>query len=108
MLIGENFLNVTEDYRFGDSELYESFTDDVNRLFKAMQKEYGRCTGKVYIDEGNPTQARAIGWVFEKRMEYEDAHHHWPKEKRFYLQQVWVTLYEKADTITRKHHYRYI
>lgn len=82
--IGETFINQDEGYRFGDTDPYETWTDDKGRLFRELQKEYGKCMSKVYIDTDKG--AKAIGWVFQKRMQYEDA-------KKYYTREVWVTLH---------------
>jgi hypothetical protein len=98
MLIRETFINQTKGYRFGDSGWYEAYTDDVGKLFRSMQREYGRCASSVYIDPpdgGNPIRT---GWVFEKRMKYEDARGN-DQERDYYVREVWVQL---ADTVV--HH----
>ena len=112
MLVSETFINATEGYQFGDSEPYEPYTDDVGRLFREMQKEYGRCVSSVYVDEpsgtkladtGQPSgKVKRIGWVFQKRMEYEGYRGH---GERFYTREVWVMLHDAPDTVTRKRHY---
>jgi uracil-DNA glycosylase len=85
---GEEFI------RIGETELYEPFTNDLGQLFKALQKEHGRCTGKVYYDNASGTHSN--GWVFEKVRPYEDS----PNEH--YIAETWVTLYEKQDKVTRE------
>jgi len=84
MLISEEFTNETEGYRFGDSPPCEAFTDDIGRLFRFCQKEFGACKSAVYVDTPNGKPKR-VGWYFEKRMEYEGARPSWPKAKRFYV-----------------------
>lgn len=97
--VSETFVNRTEGYSNGDSGQYEPYTDDIGRLFRDYQREYGRCTSKVYID--TPTGPKAIGWVFEKRVKYDDCN-------EYFMQEVWVTLYNKPDTVTRKRHYHFL
>lgn len=93
MLIREVFVNETKGYQFGESDWYEPFTDDVGRLFLDLQREYGRCRSKVYRDL--PTGgAQAIGWVFEKRMEYDDYRGH---GERYYVRSVWVTVADRVE-----------
>jgi hypothetical protein len=57
---------------------------DKGKLFKHLLKEYGRCTGKVYIN-GPHGAATPIGWVFQKRVQYDDC-------KETYLQEVWASF----------------
>ena len=85
MLVEEHYHNKTEGYMVGESDLYEPFTDDIGRLFRFMQKEYGRCTSKVYVGDGDH-----VGWAFEKKVMYTDAD---SKDDR-YIQEVWVTLHD--------------
>jgi hypothetical protein len=95
MLISETFINATKGYQFGNSEPYEPFTDDTGRLFRSLQREYGRCQSRVYIDTKNGT--KAIGWVFSKVMTYEDARADWSKDQREYVREVWVNLYDECE-----------
>ena len=100
MFIQEIFINQTEGYRFGDSGVYEAFTDDKGKLFRDLQNEYGRCRGKVYIDvEG---KSRHIGWVFEKRIAYED------DSSKTYVREVWVTLHDAKPTTEVTYHHRFL
>jgi hypothetical protein len=94
--IKETYLNTTEGYCIGESDVTETFTDDRGELYRALRAEYGRCTGKVYIDTDNGV--RAIGWVFVKRARYEDS-------PETYLREVWATVHRAADTVTREVHY---
>ena len=67
----------------GEGNIYESFTDNKGKLFRNCQKEFGGCTGKIYNDVDNN---KAFGWVFAKKVKYEDV-------DEYYLQEVWVHLY---------------
>jgi hypothetical protein len=95
--VSENHMKVITDshgdddkvYRLGDIEPYEAYTDNVGKLFRNMQKEYGRCTGAVYIDTSEGT--KKIGWVFRKREEYSDYR---GRGDRYYTREVWVQLQE--------------
>lgn len=99
MLIREQHVNETENLGCGESGLYEPYTDDIGKLFRDYQKEFGRCTSKVYIDEEG--KSRAIGWVFQKKQKYSDTGEE-------YEHAVWVTLYEKEPTVVTTHHYNYL
>lgn len=106
MLIQESYINATKGYRFGDSDQYESFTDDIKTLFQSLQREYGRCVSRVYVDREGQTQPIAVGWVFQKRMQYEDARNN--HQESYYVREVWIMLFDEQDTITRQHHYHMI
>ena len=70
MLVQEEFVNETQGNFIGKNDPYEPFTDNVKKLFRSYQREYGRCTSKAYIDENG--ESKAIGWVFSKKMKSED------------------------------------
>jgi hypothetical protein len=92
IVMREQWVNQTKNHRIGDSDWYESFTNDEGELFRSLQKELGRCTGKVYVDtdEGD---SRPVGWVFLKRKQYDDV-------GEYFLMESWVDLkhrYSKGD-----------
>lgn len=84
MRISEVYVNATEGYQVGESGPYEPFTDHRGQLFRALQREHGRCVSRLYIDRRVPAvpddptatayrlTAEPIGWVFEKRATYTD------------------------------------
>jgi hypothetical protein len=59
-------------------------------VFRHCRSEYGRCSGKVYVDTTSRGTIQT-GWTFEKRERYED-------DDDTYLCETWVTL----DRITRE------
>ena len=95
LYVQKSFVNRTEGYRFGDSDVYESFTDDAGELYRSLQREYGRCEGRVYVDRDGKTTP--VGWIFVKLDEYEDT-------RERYLREVWVTLHDGPPTVTTRHH----
>ena len=97
LFVKETHVNRTEGYRLGDSGVYETFTDNTGRLFRSLQKEFGRCTGKCYIDMPDGS-AKQIGWVFQKRQKYTDCN-------ETYLAETWVTLHSAPPTRTVEYHY---
>ena len=112
LMISETFVNASDGYRFGESEPYEPYTDDVGSLFRAMQREYGRCVSSIYVDMPTGTKladadapagkVKRVGWVFQKQMEYED----WRgRGDRYYTREVWVTLHDAPDTVSVERHY---
>ncbi len=93
----ESLVNATEGYSFGESDVYETCFESPGDLYRASVREYGRCAGRVYVDlPGKP--ATPVGWVFVGRQEYEDA-------DETYLREVWVTVHDAPDTVTRERHY---
>ena len=91
--IKEVWTNEDQEVRVGDSGPYETFTDDVGELFQSLQKEYGKCVSKLYMEP-----EIQIGWVFEKRQKYTDC-------DETYLQSTWVSVYDKEPETTVKHFY---
>lgn len=65
--------------------MIETGSETKGELYRECVREFGRCTGKVYVDTKTGTKQR--GWVFVKRMKYEDS-------KDVYLREVWVTVHE--------------
>lgn len=86
MLVAESYVNDTKGHIFGETPIYDTYTDDLGRLFRDFRSEYGACIGHVYMD----TKSRgtvACGWVFAKTMQYEDC-------EDTYRRVVWVTFYD--------------
>lgn len=94
--IQETYLNEDRGHIVGETGVYETSYDDKGSLYHAMVKEYGRCTGKMYIDtkEG----AKTIGWVFTKRIGYSNS-------KDTYLQSTWISVHTGPPTKTIEYHY---
>ena len=80
----EDWVNKTRNYRCGSSEWYETFSTNQGDLYRAMRREYGRCTGKVYVD-GQDGFAHHVGWVFQQRKKYDDC-------AETFLAETWVTF----------------
>ena len=81
----------------GSSGLYEPYTDNIGKLFLALQREYGKCNSKIYIDTPDK-KTNAIGWVFEKLQKYDDCN-------EYYLQETWVELHDEQPDVVTTHHY---
>lgn len=81
MKVRVTIVNETENYQtYNDLEDWDAET--VSEVYRAGRSEYGKCVSKVYVDrDGRPAQA--IGWVFEKRVEYTDCN-------ETYLQHAWI------------------
>lgn len=96
LYVEESYVNATEGCRIGDSGIHESAFTAPGDLYRACQHEFGRCTGKVYVDTDNGPQA--VGWVFVERQQYTDTHEP-------YLREVWVTVHERPPEVSRAYHY---
>lgn len=84
--IKETWTNETCGYHLGDSGWYEPYTDNIATLFRSLQREYGRCVSRVYVDTPDG-ESDAIGWYFEKTLPYEDAR----SKHDVFVRGCWVT-----------------
>lgn len=92
IIMREQWVNQTEGHMLGETEWYEAYTDDEGELFRALQRDAGRCTGKVYVDT-DEEDARPVGWVFIRKEKYTDV-------DEYYLRETWIDLkhrYQKGD-----------
>ena len=97
----ESYVDRIRNSQVGESDVYETSCETRGELYRRMRQEYGRCTGKVYIDGVNGDlngKARAIGWVFVKSARYEDTQEH-------YLAETWVTVHTGPPTRTVRYAY---
>jgi hypothetical protein len=91
LYISETHVNRTEKRLCCDPlEPYETFTDQKGRLFLELQRDYGRCIGKQYVDRKDGTTVQT-GWVFQKRMRYQDS-------PETYLHETWITVWSELPT----------
>ena len=99
--INEVWINATRQYKTGESEPYETFTDNIGELFNHLKKEYGKCVSNMYVDKKSGETVQT-GWVFEKKMKYTDA-------DEYYTAQTWITVYksEPVKTCTVKCEYAF-
>lgn len=96
MKIQETYENATEERIFGESPWYEPYTNNLGRLFRSMQQEYGRCVGPVYTEWARGGPDTRSGWIFEKKMEYEGYR---GRGDRYYIRQVWVSIRFENDEV---------
>ncbi len=97
MLIKETWINKTENHSCGNSDLFEPYTENIKELFQSLQKEYGRCVSKMYIDPNS----QQIGWVFEKRIKYEDCN-------EYFIQETWIELHKsQPDHLITNHYHEF-
>lgn len=55
----------------GEGEPYQTMYDKLGELYRAAQKEHGRCIGYVMVDEGG--KSHPVGWVFRRRLTSSEA-----------------------------------
>jgi len=106
MKIHTEYVQVIGDDSEGDAERYGAGEDTIDladtymgedatigEIFRACQREHGRCIGKVFVDRFlHSDPPKAIGWVFVKREKYEDVN-------EYFLHETWVTLIDKDETV---------
>lgn len=80
--IQETWVSQEDDVIIGESDTYETFTDNKGVLFRELQKEYGRCVSKVYVDDD-----KQVGWVFQKKQKYDDCN-------KLFTLETWITIKE--------------
>ena len=90
-------VNETDGYSLGDSTWEDAGTDNVGEIFRHCQREFGRCTSKLYIDHTITGVAQPIGWTFEKQERYEDTHEP-------FILSTWAALHKEKPTLIYHHH----
>lgn len=90
-VMGENVIDVADTV----------FDEDHSpgNIYRWCLREYGRCTGKVYIDTVEHGTVH-VGWVFQKREKYEDCN-------ETFLHETWISLLDK-DEVVRDRQYHHI
>lgn len=71
-------------YTYEAADLYPAI-ETLADLFRYGQSEFGRCTGKMYIDVEDG--AKHIGYVFLKRMNYD-------RSDETFLAETWISMGE--------------
>lgn len=85
--IRETFVNETKGYICGEGDWQPSGQSTLGDLYRSLRREYGRAA-KMYVDRVDKPSVQ-IGWVFRKRMEYDDYRGH---GERYYTREVWVSV----------------
>lgn len=94
--VKETWVNRDDKCLLGESDVYETYTEEKGQLYRHMVREYGRCIGKIYVETKEGT--KEVGWVFLKRQKYSDC-------KETYLQETWVTVHTGPPEKTIKYQY---
>ncbi len=90
--ITEKYINRNKGHIYSNVDWHETQFDDsqLRDLLKSFSKTLGRVRS-MWRDK--PSGGRhQVGWVFEKRVEYEDAPKTKPARERTYLREVWVEV----------------
>ena len=90
--ISEKYVDKSKGHVYSVVDWYETrFADNELRpMLKSMTKEFGRVRS-MWRDKPGGGREQA-GWVFEKRVEYDDARLGAPAKERLYLREVWVEV----------------
>jgi hypothetical protein len=96
LFISETHVNATKHHVVSEIEPYETWADveQLGKLYKSLQSEYGRCISSMYIDHTDKVKTQKIGWVFLSRDTYEDT-------KETYLREVWISVFIKNEETGR-------
>jgi hypothetical protein len=68
----------------GDTPV-ETEYNDKEKLFEACQREFGKCTGKLWAYSKG--RGVIVGWTFEKKQKDSAT-------RKSYTQETWVTIYK--------------
>jgi hypothetical protein len=87
----------------GDSGQFETWSDVPGKLFRALQKEYGKCVSYVYLS--TPKGDQPVGWVFEKHSKTgrDKVVGSVPTKDIAVLQRTWCTLFTAKDVVVHSH-----
>ena len=97
--ITETWIDTAQNVCCGESGDYETFTDDTGMLFKSLQKTYGKCISKMYVDRKDGSVIQT-GWVFSKKQKYDDCN-------EYYIAETWVTVYKSQPEYEKIQHAKY-
>lgn len=87
MTIQTTAVNATRNHYIYDYsiDMEDSIIDSMASLYRFGRSEYGRCSGKVYVDKKDSNESVHIGYVFIKKAKYEDV-------DETYLQETWLSM----------------
>ncbi len=103
----ETHVNQTDGYKLHETIVYETCTSRKGDLFRSFMKSHGKCSGKMYLDvrtkeigtdEPEKTNSVEIGWIFVKRVKYEDS-------PETYLHETWISLFKSEPVTIVRYHY---
>ncbi|PNX50900.1 MAG: hypothetical protein BV458_12360 [Thermoplasmata archaeon M9B2D] len=71
--------------------------ESMKEIFQDFQQQFGRCIGKVYSTTKDEERDIHIGWVFEKKDEYERDYRDNSIRRKFFIQETWISLYDPCS-----------
>lgn len=71
-----------------DHYLKDDDSLNFGKVYRTLQKEYGRCQSSVFVD--SETGPKKIGWFFVSRQQYEDT-------GEWYLRGCWATIGKEVE-----------
>lgn len=91
LVVSERHVNATEGYRYDCTSPYltKYLSNERGALYRALQKEYGRCINKQYTEWADGTST-VSGYIFQSKQRYYDTN-------KYYIREVWVTITESPD-----------
>jgi len=95
LLVKVTLVNATKKAQFGfwppDNPEFGPY-EDLKALYKDMKGEWGGKVSKMFRDvkKGDKWEVVQVGWVFTKKMRYEDARGNGPDD--YYSREAWVEV----------------
>jgi len=88
---GHCFSDFAED--IPDHLMTDDGRPDFGAIYRAVQLDYGRCTGSIYVDNpDNALRPIRVGWHFASRQRYEDT-------GQPYLRGAWVSVVRERPAV---------
>jgi hypothetical protein len=103
--------NETAKFRIDNPKFEETKYSNKGALYRALEKEYGRCTSKILVEtSGKPQQ---VGWSFEKREYYSDVGIGKPikylnkkeRDSLTFMCGTYVSVHTALPEVTTKHYF---
>ncbi len=90
--INKNKNAITDEYT---DNIEDTTINNLKELYRFGLKKYGRCISKIYIDN-KEGKASHIGYVFIKKLKYEDCN-------EYFLSETWISLEHYIETVEREY-----
>lgn len=80
LYVEKTIVNDTQKHVVYESDIYETFTDNITRLYQDLRRQYG-APRKMYSDHLSDAQ---VGWVFHKTERYSDSKNTYKQSAKLY------------------------